>query len=181
MTVLTYDPIKELRLLLAYFGEANVPKCEAIPPEVVPEPYRHLLVHHNHMTVTLEEHHGEKVRVVPYVVHRHGALYGRKLDLITEQSNKIVMTGLMLFNFSFCDDHVRDLIIEQKTPLGRILIENNILRRVSTGSYLRFAPEDAFVARFNLSTPQPAYGRLATIFCDEQPAVDLLEIVTPES
>lgn len=181
MSVSTYDPSKELRLLLAFFGEAKVPLCERIPPEEIPEPYRRLLVHHNHMTVTLEDHHKDRVDVIPYQVHRHGDLYGRKLDLRTVNSRKIVMTGLMLFNFSFCSEEVRDLIIAQQIPLGRILIDNNIMRRVSTGSYMRFDPDDAFVSRFELSDPRPAYGRLATIFCDEQPAVDLLEIVTPDS
>lgn len=176
-----YDPKKELRLLLAFFGDAKVPHCEPVRPEEIPEPYRRLLVHHDHMTVTLETHHNDKVRVVPYQVHRQGDLYARKLDLITETGGKIVMTGLMLFNFTFCSDEVRDLIIEQKTPLGRILIEHNIMRRVSAGSYMRFETDDEFVARFHLDQPRPAYGRLATIYCDEQPAVDLLEIVTPDS
>lgn len=176
-----YEPKKELRLLLAFFGDSKLPHCEPILPEEIPDPYRQLLVHHNHMTVTLEQHHNDKVRVVPYQVHRQGDLYARKLDLITENGNKIVMTGLMLFNFAFCSDTVRDLIIEQKTPLGRILIEHNIMRRVSAGTYLRFEADDDLVARFRLEEPRPAYGRLATIFYDEQPAVDLLEIVSPDS
>jgi hypothetical protein len=33
---------------------------------------------------------------------------------------------------------------------------------------------------FGLDSPRPAYGRLALIHCDGQPAVELLEIVAPE-
>jgi hypothetical protein len=33
---------------------------------------------------------------------------------------------------------------------------------------------------FGLTEPVRTYGRLAIIHCDEQPAVELLEIVAPE-
>jgi hypothetical protein len=33
---------------------------------------------------------------------------------------------------------------------------------------------------FGLDSPRPTYGRFALIHCDEQPAVELLEIVVPE-
>ncbi len=36
------------------------------------------------------------------------------------------------------------------------------------------------IQRFGSSSNRPSYGRLATIFLDEQPAVDLLEIVHPD-
>lgn len=177
----TYDPSKELRLMLAFFGEAVLPLCQEVLPQHIPEPYLGLLVHSKHMTVTLEEYHHSRVAVKPYEVRQQGNLYGRKLDLITESTGKMVMTGIMLFNFSFCTEAVRDLILEQKIPLGRILIENNILREISTESFLKIDARDPLVSRFGLTDPRPAYGRLATIFCDEKPAVDLLEIVTPDS
>ncbi len=174
------DPSKELRLMLAFFGESELPLCEEIPPEEVPEPYHRLLVHENHMTVTIEAHHADRVVVRPYSVHRQGDLYGRKLDLTLGSTGEIIMTGIMLINFSFCSNEVRDLIVEQKTPLGRILIENNILRSITAETFLRINAKDPLVARFQLAEPCTAYGRLATIFCDEKPAVDLLEIVRPE-
>lgn len=175
------DPSKELRLMLAFFGEATLPLCQEIPADEVPDPFRSLLVHDEHMTVTLERYHGGPVMVRPYLVHRQGDLYGRKLDLVTQKDGQVVMTGIMLFNFSFSTPRVRDLILEQKVPLGRILIENDILRRISSETFLRIDAADPLVGRFHLERPQPAYGRLATIFCDEKPAVDLLEIVNPRS
>lgn len=173
------DPSKSLRLLLAFFGEARLPHCTEVAAQKIPDPYRYLLVHEAHMTVTLENHHGGPVSVHPYQIHGQGNLYGRKLDLRLVESGKVVMTGAMLFNFSFCSPQVRDLIVEGKTPLGRILIEHNILRRVSVDSFLKLDASDPLVSRFEMDVPQDAYGRIATIFCDEQPAVDLLEIVRP--
>ena len=40
--------------------------------------------------------------------------------------------------------------------------------------------ESVQLAWFGLTKPQPLYGRLGFIHCDEQPAVELLEIVTAD-
>jgi chorismate-pyruvate lyase len=63
------------------------------------------------------------------------------------------------------------------TPLGRVLIEHNVLRRIELSSLLRIAPCPRLHAWF--STDRPCYGRLAIIHCDEAPAVELLEVVAP--
>lgn len=165
--------------MLAFFGESRIPRCQEVSPEEVPEPFHKLLVHNKHMTVTLEEYFGQPVEVHPYVVHQGGDWYGRKLDLAIPPDGQVVMTGLMMVNFGFCTDRVRERIVEQKTPLGRILIENNILREISTESFLRIDAEDPLIARFGGAGDRDGYGRIATIFCDGSPAVDLLEVVTP--
>ena len=175
------DPSKEIRLLLAFFGESRLPQCFEIDAEQAPQRERELLVHRRHMTVTLEEHYHDRLRVVPYRVHQQGDLYGRKLDLVADSSGLVVMTGIMLFNFSCCNSKVRDLILAEEIPLGRILIENRVLRRISTETFVRIEARDPFVERFGLKVPQPAFGRLATIFYDGEPAVDLLEVVRPEA
>lgn len=173
------DESKPLRLLLAFFGESTLPRCQMVAAEDVPPPFDGLLVHDAHMTVTLEAYHQSPVTVHPYQVHQQGELYGRKLDL-KDRAGRVVMTGLMIFNFRFCTERVRDLIIAEKTPLGRILIENNILRRVSTEAFLRIDANDPLTLRFHSDSNRPAFGRLATIFCNEVPAVDLLEVVHPD-
>jgi hypothetical protein len=175
----TLDPTKELRLLFAFFGDAELPKAEILSPDDVPAPYHDLLVHHGHMTETLEQFHGSPVNVHPYSVHRHGDMYGRKLDLTLASTQQMVMTGLMIINLTFVREDIARQIVEGKTPLGRLLVDNDVLREVSSGAYLRFHPEDPLVKRFSLSDRRPAYGRLATIFFGDKPAVDLLEIVAP--
>ncbi|MBY0588523.1 hypothetical protein K2X85_15210 [bacterium] len=165
--------------MFAFFGDAELPHAEIIPAEAVPAPYRDLLVHHGHMTETLDRYYSSSVAVHPYLVHRHGEMYGRKLDLSIPPDGKIVMTGLMIINLTFVGAEVALKIVEGKTPLGRLLIENNVLREVNSGTYLKLAPTDPLVKRFHSSADRPAYGRLATIFFSDKPAVDLLEIVAP--
>lgn len=173
------EPLRELRLLYAFFGDSALPEIERVEAVDVPEPYLHLLVHRHHMTVTLEKHHGKPVKVVPWKVQLNGNIYGRKLDLLVEPG-KVVMTGVMLINFGYCSKEVRDAVVAETAPLGRILIEHNILRRIDAMAFVRLPARDPLVQRFGLATRQPAYGRLATIYCDEKPAIDLLEIVAPE-
>ena len=146
----------------------------------MPQREHGLLVHRRHMTLTLEKYYRDRVTIVPYRVHQQGELYGRQLDLVTESGGLVVMTGIMLVNLACCGSEVRELILAQEVPLGRILIENRILRRGSSETFVRVEARDPFVERFGLATPQPAFGRLATIFYDGEPAVDLLEVVRPE-
>ena len=181
MPVKTFDPSKELRLMLAFFGESKLPLCTEIAASRIPQPYRGLLVHDDHMTVTLETHHESPVRVLPYHVHRNGQLYGRKLDLVADATGQVVMTGMMLLNFDYCGDEVQAQVLREAAPLGRILIESGSLRHISSETFLRLDACDPMVQRFGLEEPREAYGRLATIFCDELPVVDLLEIVNPAS
>ena len=179
MSVPAIEPLRELRLLYAFFGDSALPEIERVDAVDVPEPYHKLLVHRHHMTVTLEKYHGKPVTVVPWRVQRNGDIYGRKLDLIVEPG-EIVMTGVMLINFGFCSKAVQEEVVSETAPLGRILIKHNVMRRIDATAFVRLPAEDALVQRFKLSNPQPAYGRLATIYCNEKPAIDLLEIVAPE-
>lgn len=173
------DPAKVVRLMLAFFGDSEVPLAQAMAAAELPEPARRLLAHSGHMTEVLTRHHGGALTVKPYRIRREGEVYGRRLDLFADGVDGPVMTGIMIFNLALVAAGVRDEILRAQTPLGEILIRHRILRRVSPDAFLRFAAADPLVARFGTAAPRPAYGRLATIDCDQRPAVDLLEIVRP--
>jgi chorismate-pyruvate lyase len=165
--------------MLAYFGDSELPIATAVKPSSIPAPYQSLLVHHGHMTEALEKFHGTTLTVHPYRVRREGEMYGRRIDLRLAGGGPPVMTGIMIFNLALVSPTVREEILRADVPLGQILIRHRILRRVASDAYLRLNAKDPFVARFELATPSVAYGRIATILCDQQPAVDLLEVVRP--
>ena len=173
------DPAKVVRLMLAFFGDSEVPLARPVAATAVPLPYRSLLVHSGHMTEVLERHHGGALDVRPYRIRREGDIYGRRLDLRVAGSAAPVMTGIMIFNLALVSATVREEIVRAESPLGEILIRHRILRRVAPDAFLEFDPRDPLVARFEAPSSRPAYGRLATIDCDRRPAVDLLEIVRP--
>ena len=151
-----------------------------VAPEEVPPPYHGLLVHEHHMTVTVEAHHGDRVDVVIHNRRHDGPYYARRIFLALQKSGRIVQYGLVRINLRYCSPAVRAEIIAGETPLGRILINHDVLRRIEPTGFLRMVPGPELVKRFGLGEPTPIYGRLAYIHCDGQPAIELLEVVAPE-
>ena len=94
-------------------------------------------------------------------------------------NGRVVQFGIMRIHFRYCSKAVADEIVSGKTPLGRILIQHDVLRRIEPTAFLRVIPGPTMMEWFGLSRPRPTYGRLAYIHCNEQPAVELLEIVAP--
>ena len=158
----------------------DAPEYDFVLAEEVPQPYHDLLVHQRHMTVTVEKHHGNLVDVKVLASRLDEDVYDRKILLTLQGSGRVVLFGIVRINLNYCSAPVRQEILAQKTPLGRILIQHKVLRRIEMIHYLRAIPSPAMMKWFRLKQPQYAYGRLALIHCDGQPAVELLEIVPPE-
>ncbi len=70
-------------------------------------------------------------------------------------------------------------ILAKRLPLGRVLIRHNVLRHINLRAILKIVPGPALRERMQLADNSPVYGRMATIFCNEHPAVDLLEVASP--
>jgi hypothetical protein len=171
----------DLRALFSLFPPiGDMPEYEFVPADEVPPPYCGLLVHEQHMTVTVEAHHGDLVDLRILARHRSDHSYARKILLALQKSGRVVQFGIMRVHLRYCGDAVRREIEAGETPLGRILIEHDVLRRIEPTAYLRVTPGLAMMNWFGLERPQTTYGRLAYIHCDGQPAVELLEIVRPE-
>src|SRR5262249_20904440 len=107
------------------------PGAAEVPAALVPQPHHRLLVHTHHMTVTVEQFYGSPVDVQVLNCRRAGNEYARKILLtLRDNARKVVQFGLVRINLGVCSEPVRNAIIEGKTPLGRVLIEHNMLRRI---------------------------------------------------
>jgi chorismate-pyruvate lyase len=146
----------------------------------VPQPFRHLLAHHEHMTVTVEEFHGSKVDVQVLATRRDNNFYSRKILLTRQSDGKVVQFGIPRLNMDYLDEEVRREIESQTKPLGRVLIEHDVLREVELVALWKVEPGPDLCRMFGLATPQTVYGRTALIHCNGEPAIELLEIVTPD-
>jgi hypothetical protein len=171
----------DLDALFALFPSAEyISRFEEVPAAQVPQPYRRLLVHEHHMTVTVEAHHGSLVDVRVMDYHLDNDTYARKILLATQDTSKVVQFGLVRIQLRFLSEKVCREILSRQIPVGRVLIQNNVLRRIEPTAFLRVIPGPAMMKWFGLDRPTPTYGRLAIIHCNDQPAVELLEIVAPE-
>jgi chorismate-pyruvate lyase len=74
---------------------------------------------------------------------------------------------------------VRQEIEDAHTPMGRILINHNVLRRVQLSALWRVHPKQELARIFNCDSPRPTYGRTALIYCAGEPALQVLEIMPP--
>jgi hypothetical protein len=162
-------------------GEPFDAECAVVQPEEIHHPDDQLLVHHEHMTVALQRFHGCPVQV--HVQDEHldaeGELYTRKIFLTPANApQKVVEWGIVRLDFRYMDDAVRDEILRKEMPLGAILIKHNVHRRIKPRFFLRFPPGGPVLRLFGTDESRALYGRLGTIYCDEEPAIELLEIVS---
>jgi hypothetical protein len=161
------------------FWTLDFSQVTIIPPSWVPDPYRQMLVHHVHMTVTVEDYYKQPVSIEVLASRRVGESYGRETLLQLSSSKQTVQFGAVRIDLTCCADGVRNAIMEEKTPLGRVLIDNNVLRRIEPTAFLQITPGPKIAGWFGLSRPETCYGRLGVIFCDDRPAIAVLEILAP--
>lgn len=174
------NPQDELNALIDLFAADNlIAQADHVSRHQTPEPYKSLLVHEQHMTVTMEQYHHASVDVKVLDEVLVDDLYHRKIVLVKSGTNQVVQFGVVRFNLRFVTVEVREQILEGKIPLGRILISYNVLRHIDLGAILRITAGPDLAKHLQMEEGQTTYGRMATIFCNHRPALDLLEISAP--
>ncbi len=176
--MLITDPTFE-HLYRLFPDSADEPTATVIAGEEVPPPYHGLLVHTEHMTVTVEAFYGSPVDVKVMACQRRGNEYSRKILLTTKPDGKVVQFGLVRIDLGVCPDAVRDAIVEGKTPLGRVLIEHDMLRRIEPIAYLRVRLGQTMADWFGVPNHSETFGRIGLIYTGNEPAVEVLEILSP--
>ena len=175
------NPHEELLSLTRLFPEPETLflRAEHIPSAITPEPYKTMLVHDHHMTLAMETHHRCSVDVRVLDLQLNGTEYARKIQLLKQGTESVVQFGIIRFHLEYVTEAVRDEVIAGQTPLGRILINHNVLRHIDLGAILEITAGPGLARYLPMSVGEVTYGRLATIFCNRQPALDLFEISAP--
>ncbi len=143
------------------------------------EPYRRLLAHAHHMTVTMEEIHGCPVDVRVLEVKTVANVYARRILLTRHSDGRVVQFGIMRLNFDYVTPEVRQEVESQSTPLGRILSQHKTLWEIDLSALWRVTPGGDLCRLMGIGPKQITYGRTALIRGNGAAAVELLEIVTP--
>jgi len=166
---------------LFYPQPAELGTLRELPRSAVPLPFEELLVHEHHMTVTVERFHGCQVDVQVLDKVRTPQSYSRKILLLRQRDRHVVQFGLVRLHLQYLAPAVQTEILAEQKPLGRILIEHDVLREIQLLKLWEVTPGPDLCRCFQLSQAKTCYGRTALISCDGQPAIELLEIVTPEN
>ncbi len=169
----------ELNPLLRLFPDSNL-LGEFYPTaaEDMPAEFRRLLAHNDHMTLAVESYHGCPVEVEVLQSKRDVSVYIREILLRRSTDNAVVQYGIVRLQLTALEPRTQDAILSEKIPLGRVLIEHNVLREVELVELWRITMGPKLARWFSKSEGGTIYGRTAMIHLDEQPALELLEIVT---
>jgi len=166
---------------LFYPNVADVGTFKQIPAGIMPGYARTLLSHNEHMTVTVEEFQGCSVDVEVLDVLNSDTHYSRRILLRRQNDGQVVLFGIVRLDFQYVSDDVRQEIESRQIPLGRILIEHNVLRQLQLVGLWKIEPGTDLrrIFKMDAQSPLSVYGRTALIYCDGEPAVELLEIIAP--
>jgi chorismate-pyruvate lyase len=161
---------------LAELGQFDPYSLDNLPPQA-----RTLLAHNEHMTVALESFHQSKVSVEALAEWRDEASYARCSLLSRQLDGAIVQFGMMRIWLADLPANAQEEITSKKSPLGRVLIDHNILREVELITLWKIDPGSVLRQHLQVNGKSPLFGRSAQILVDERPTVQLLEIVKLES
>ena len=175
------EPAVDLTQLLDLFypagDEHRLGRFHSVDGEHVPEPFRKLLDHHSHMTVAVESHFKSPVDVQIVQTTKDETWYSREILLSTKASGLIVQYGIVRLRYGVLASVVWQEIEAGLTPLGRVLIEHGVLRQVELVGLWKVECGPVLGKHFAVASGTITYGRTARIFCDAEPAIELLEIV----
>ena len=167
--------------LLGLFYDSPLDSCATtlVPHDDVPAPFDRLLVHENHMTVTVEAFHDSLVDVGVLDEQKSNDVYARKIVLTRQSDDQVVQFGVVRIHRQLLPEKARDAIEAKDTPLGRILIEQGLLRHVELLDIWRCEPGEELAQLLRMEPGETTYGRTAIIHVDSHPVIELLEIVSP--
>ena len=148
----------------------------------MPEPYRSLLVHERDMTPTLEKFHGSEIHLKILKREQRGDFYSREVVLLLDGSDMPVEFGANKVSLVLFPPKARQLILEERVPLGRILKECEIPHTTLAKAFFRVAPDELISSVLHLNGLTWLYGRKATILDGQKrPLSEIVEILPPSS
>lgn len=173
------EPTTAWDRLLVGLPAVHLPRPEVVPPEAMPDWAQQLLHHDEHMTEIMARHHGGHVVVEVQRRHRLGDDYWRQIVLRIADRPTIIQGGLVRIHLPGLAAPVAEAILREQVPLGYLLMDHQVLRRIELHHLIRFPPDPALAGWLGGDADAPAWGRLATLHCDEEPVIELCEVLPP--
>jgi chorismate-pyruvate lyase len=157
-----------------------LPPIERVSASEIPEPYRALLVHESDMTPTLEKFHGKDIHLKILQREQRGDYYFREVTLLLEESEKPVEFGANKVSLVLFPPRARQLILEERIPLGRILADCDIAHTTMTKAFFRVTPDELIMKVLGIKKPVALFGRRASILdLQKRPLSEIVEILPP--
>ena len=104
--------------------------------------------------------------------------YSRKIFLTRGNRSESVELGVVRMDLRCVEQLARQEILQGRQPLGAILVRHKLLLRIEPRWYLKFPAGSPVLSWMGYPRQGPFFGRIGTIYCNDEPAIELLEIVT---
>ena len=157
-----------------------LPPWQQVDGEVVPRPYKQLLVHHDDMTPTLEKYYGRDIHLRLLSRRRKGSDYFREVVLLLDGTDQSVEFGAIKIDLDRFGAEARRQILEEQRPLGHILQECRLKHSSRPKAFLRLASDHFINDALQLTGANVLYGRRNTLFDPhERPLAEIVEILPP--
>lgn len=154
--------------------------CRRIQTEELPTFCRELLDHQQHMTTTLERVYGEPVDLHVLKESLNDHFYQRQILLKLRKNQTVVEFGIARLSLDQIPQAVRDEVLGHDAPLGDILIRHDVMREIEPRWFFVVDGGCAWRQHFAASLSGPVYGRMGEIRCNGSPAIEVLEVVSPQ-
>lgn len=158
---------------------SELPETVTIAQEDLPGLYHQLLAHSNHMTVTLDKHYRQSVEVEVLASRQVESIYSRKILLKLPVSKRVVQFGVVKIKMDELPKAAQFEVLRAKKPLGRVLIEHNVMTQVQPVSFFRLEANANFSDWFSVSLRTELYGRIGLIYTTSHSAIEVLEVLAP--
>ena len=165
-----------LDLVYARAG-VELPRVRTVEPDEIPLPYRSLLVHENDMTLTLERHFGGRMVLRSLSTFTMGQWYFRRVLLVQEFSGRPVEMGAIRMKLRAFTRRIREQILANRIPLGRILRDGRVDCQSRPKSFLSVTPNGEMMGVFWMREPRTLYGRRTEIFQQGTKIGDIVEVL----
>jgi chorismate-pyruvate lyase len=164
---------------LFYDSPEQLARFQHVGEAETPTAYRALLAHEDHMTVAVEDWHRSPVNLRVLSTRITRSHYSRKILLLRRKDGAAVQFGIVRLNFDYLSRPIRQEIQAHQVPLGRILIQHNVMRNVELVALWKVTAGAELSRLFGEKDQVSTYGRTAIIHCNGKAAIEVLEIVAP--
>jgi|MDTC01.3.fsa_nt_gb chorismate-pyruvate lyase len=168
-----------LTRLYAKSGHA-APEVVFLDGEMLPEPYRHLLVHHSDMTPRLRSFHDSEMILEVQLCVLDEPELSREVLLRRRDDNQAVEFGAIKIHLDRLPAAVAQLVREGQRPLGGILEAEQLRHQSAPRAYFQTKADTVTSVMFRTTLGQPLFGR-CNVLARENGAVfaEIVEILPP--
>lgn len=163
-----------------FYQDMEIPEFEVVIDVEIPQPQNSLLVNKKDMTSTLEEFHGDKIKIEVLQKQVRKDQLRREVILVTRNTNKVVEYGCIAIHLNQFIPEAQKLIMECEHPLGNILNQYQPEYKSDPSEFIKIKSDSRISRILEIGINNTLYGRCNTLTNPSgESLADVVEIIPP--